>query len=94
MKPELRETNLIVSEAAETLADAQNLLGRIVGDRIAAHYVFSREDVEADRENIYSLSTSRDLLSQAAEALLNGNKDSAHVVTEEALERMCPHLAK
>lgn len=94
MKPELRETNLIVSEAAETLADAQNLLGRIVGDRIAAHYVFSRDDVEADRENIYSLSTARDLLSQAAEALLIGNKDSAHVMTEDVLQRMCPHMAK
>lgn len=94
MSSQLRETNMIVSESVETLNDAKNLLGRVVGDRIAAHYVFSHEGLESDRENIYSLSTKRDLLSQAAEALIGSNPDSVHVMTDEAYQRFCPHMPK
>ncbi len=84
MTPERRETHLIVSEAVPTLAAAKNLLGRIVGDRVVAQYVFSQEGSLAEREDIYSLSTQRDLLSQAAEEAL-GSAD---------LEGACPHAPR
>lgn len=84
MKQEQRETNLIVSEAVPTLADAKVLLGRIVGDRIAAQYVFSQKGSRAEREDIYSLSTQRDLLSQPAEKVL----------ASEDFARLCPHLSR
>lgn len=77
MKPELRDTHVIVTEAAPTLAEAKSLLGRIVGDRIMAELVFATDGAAAFRQNIYSLSTQRDLLSQAVEAVLaNGNGTS------------------
>lgn len=84
MKPEKRETNLFVSEAVPNLAAARNLLGRVIGDRIAAQYVFSQQGSQAEREDIYSLSTQRDPLSQAAEQAL-GSPEFA---------RMCPHAAQ
>ncbi len=82
MKESLRETNVIVTEAAPTLDDAKTLLGRIVGDRIIAELVFDKDFGEAYRQNIYSLSTRRDLLSQAIEKIV-GNVD---------LAAMCPHM--
>lgn len=84
MKPENVETHLLVSEAVPTLAAAKDLLGRVVGDRIAAQYVFSEKGSLEEREDIYSLSTQRDLLSQAAEQALGS----------ESFMRMCPHLAQ
>ena len=70
MSEEQRETHIIISEAAETLDDAKVLLGRIVGDRIASQYVFNPEGSLENREDIYSLSTQRDLLSRSAERAL------------------------
>lgn len=70
MAPERRETHLIVSEAVPTLDAARQLVGRIVGDRVVAQYVFSPSGSRAEREDIYSLSTQRDLLSQSIEQAL------------------------
>lgn len=78
-----RETHLIVSEAVPTLADAKLLLGRIVGDRIAAQYVFNPQGSTENREDIYSLSTRRDLLSRAAHAALDDRETAS----------LCPHLS-
>jgi hypothetical protein len=75
MSPERRETHLIVSEAVPTLDAARQLLGRIVGDRIVAQYVFSQDGSRAEREDIYSLSTRRDLLSQAIEQVIDTGED-------------------
>ena len=77
MAPERRETHLIVSEAVPTLDAAKQLLGRIVGDRIVAQYVFSQHGSRAEREDIYSLSTRRDLMSQAIEQVLEAGEDNA-----------------
>lgn len=74
MTADRKETNLIVSEAVPTLAAAKELLGRIVGDRTVAQYVFSQQGSEHEREDIYSLSTQRDLLSEDAKRAL-GNPD-------------------
>ncbi|WP_143286571.1 hypothetical protein [Burkholderia ubonensis] len=84
MKPERRETNVIVSEAVPTLADARNLLGRIVGDRVMAERVFNPNGNLDQKENIYSLSTRRDLLSQAVESILNEDRRPEFAAT-------CPH---
>lgn len=73
MEPERRETHVIVTEAAPTLDEARTLVGRIVGDRIMAELVFDPNGALPFRENIYSLSTRRDLLSQAVEAALEGS---------------------
>jgi hypothetical protein len=83
MTEEKKETNLLVSEAVPTLDAAKVLLGRVVGDRIAAQYVFLQGASRAENEDIYSLSTKRDLLSQAAEQALG--------MTREELSRACPH---
>jgi hypothetical protein len=64
MKPALQETNLIISEAAGTLELAQTLMGRILGDRILAPLVFDMRQGRQFAEDIYSLSTQRDLMSQ------------------------------
>lgn len=87
MKPELRETHVIVTEAAPTLDDARTLVGRIVGDRIMAELVFDPNGALAFRENIYSLSTRRDLLSQAVEAVLREG-----VPGDVATISVCPRL--
>jgi len=63
MKPALRDTNMIVSEAATTLELARALVGRIVGDRILAPLVFDKSQGKEFAEDIYSLSTQRDLMS-------------------------------
>lgn len=86
MDPDLQETHVIVSEAIETLDDALTLLGRIVGDRVMAECVFDPNGTETEKEDIYSLSTRRDLLSQAVEAAL-GEGGTATLVAS------CPHLA-
>jgi hypothetical protein len=85
MKPERRDTHVIVSEAVPTIADARNLLGRIVGDRIMSELVFDPEGSRDQKENIYSLSSQRDLLSQAVETILQG-------VRPEDLKAICPHI--
>ncbi|PCE33157.1 hypothetical protein [Burkholderia ubonensis] len=85
MKPERRETNVIVSEAVPTLAAARNLLGRIVGDRVMAEQVFDPNGKREQKEDIYSLSTRRDLLSQAVESILRKNRPSEFAAG-------CPHV--
>lgn len=67
MKPELRESHVLVSEAVPTLQDAKVLLARVIGDRIMAELVFNPEGSDTEKENIASLSTKRDLLSKALE---------------------------
>lgn len=87
MNPELRETHVIVSEAVPTLEDARTLLGRIIGDRIMAELVFDPEGATVGKENIYSLSTRRDLLSQAIEHIVGD------VASKEATRKSgCPHM--
>lgn len=92
-----RRTNLIVSEGVETLADAKLLLGRIVGDRIAAHGVFTGDGAQQheENENIFSLSTQRDLLSQGGLAALNHPASEIEVPPELAkqFKELCPHAA-
>lgn len=90
MKPLLQETNVIVSEAAGTLDLARTLLGRIVGDRIMAAEVFDASKVDF-AEDIYSLSTRRDLLSQAIEKQLP--VPLAPGETAGLSGAACPHLA-
>lgn len=87
MKESLRETNVVVTEAAPTLEEAKALLGRIVGDRIMAELVFDKNLGEEFRQNIYSLSTRRDLLSQAVEKIVGNVAE-----TSVNLAAMCPHL--
>ncbi|MEJ2625754.1 MAG: hypothetical protein P8Z80_14790 [Pseudolabrys sp.] len=89
MKPGLRETHVMVSEAVPDLEAAQTLMGRIIGDRIMAACVF---DVTADTafaEDVYSLSTRRDLLSQAVEAIVGDVAKSGADATDAVA---CPHL--
>lgn len=69
----------VTSVPLSGIEDARALCGRIVGDRIMSTQTFST-DTERGRENIYSLSTSRDLISKAAE-------DSI-----EKMKSLCPHL--
>lgn len=88
MKQELRETHVIVSEAVPTLDDAKTLLGRIVGDRIMSELVFDPNGGVVGKENIYSLSTRRDLLSQAIEKIV-GDVASGSVAATSG----CPHMA-
>ncbi len=88
MKPALRETHVIVSEAVPTLDDAKTLLGRIVGDRIMSELVFNPDGGEAAKQNIYSLSTRRDLLSQAIETIVGDVASESFVATSG-----CPHMA-
>jgi hypothetical protein len=70
MKPALRDTNMIVSEAATTLELARTLMGRILGDRILAPLVFDKSQGREFAEDIYSLSTQRDLMSQVIKTAL------------------------
>jgi hypothetical protein len=70
MKPALQETNMIVSEAATTLELARTLAARIIGDRILAPYVFDMSQGRQFAEDIYSLSTQRDLMSQVIKTAL------------------------
>lgn len=88
MREERRETHVIVSEAVPDLASAQTLLGRIVGDRVMAELVFDKSAGQAFAEDIYSLSTRRDLLSQAVKADLPKSFERA----AETAPPACPHL--
>ncbi|WP_141682893.1 hypothetical protein [Agrobacterium tumefaciens] len=72
MNEDVRETHVVVSEAVPDLETAQALMGRIVGDRVMAELVFDWKANPAFAQDIYSLSTRRDLLSQAVEAVLKG----------------------
>jgi hypothetical protein len=94
MRPERRETHVIVSEAVPTLDDARTILGRIVGDRVVGEYVFDRNGILSERENLYSISTSRDLLSQVANEALTTIPVGREILENTDFERLCPHLAK
>lgn len=87
MSPDQQETNVIVSEAPQTLQDAQTLLGRILGDRVMAGYVFNNKGTLDEKENIYSLSTKRDLLSQAVEQVL-----ASEGAAKASVAIACPHM--
>lgn len=69
----------VTSVPLSGIDDARALCGRIVGDRIMSYQTFST-NTERGMENIYSLSTSRDLISKAAE-------DSI-----EKMKSLCPHF--
>lgn len=86
---ERRQTHVVVSEAVPDLESAQTLMGRIVGDRIMAELVFNAKDDPAFAQNIYSLSTRRDLLSQAVEGVLDSAGTSP---TSKVHPVACPHL--
>ena len=43
MKPELRDTHVIASEAVPTLEDAKMLLARVLADRVLADAVFDKD---------------------------------------------------
>lgn len=79
MLPEYHDTHLIVSEAVPTLDAAKLLLARILADRVLAASVFNKPAHPEFAQNIYSLSTERDLLARSIEAELG-----------ESLSR-CPH---
>lgn len=93
MREDRQETHVVVSEAIPTLADARTLLGRIVGDRVIGEHVFNRDGSLMEREDLYSISSSRDLLSQVAKQAL-GDPTRAAQASEAAFARLCPHLAR
>jgi hypothetical protein len=93
MREDRQETHVVVSEAIPTLADARTLLGRIVGDRVIGEHVFNRDGTLMEREDLYSISSSRDLLSQVAKQAL-GDPAGAARASEAAFARLCPHLAR
>lgn len=69
----------VTSRPLENIEEARALCGRIVGDRVMATQTFST-GTKRGKENIYSLSTSRDLISKAAEESI------------DKLKGLCPHL--
>mmetsp|Transcript_39793 Transcript_39793/g.79755 ORF Transcript_39793/g.79755 Transcript_39793/m.79755 type:complete len:432 (-) Transcript_39793:166-1461(-) len=74
MEEEQAASNIFVpSDPSIDLDAARALVGRVVGDRVLAQDVFPGSS-EAAHQNVYSLSTSRDLLSQAAEQVLEGER--------------------
>lgn len=80
--PDLAAQNIFVtSMPLSGIDEARALCGRILGDRIMAKDILSQE-TERGRENIYSLSTSRDLISVAAMEVI------------EKMKSKCPHLEK
>ena len=72
MKRELWDTHVIASEAVPTLDDARLLLARILADRVLAAAVFDKAVRPEYAQNIYSLSSQRDLLAKSIEAVLGG----------------------
>lgn len=70
MKPEYHDTHMIVSEAVPTLDAAKLLLARIIADRVLAASVFNKLAHPEFPQNIYSLSTERDLLARSVGAEL------------------------
>lgn len=93
MSAEHQETHIIVSEAVPTLDAARTLLGRIVGDRVIGEYVFGRNGAAEQKENLYSISSSRDLLSRVAHSALGSSPEQAMATAEADFARHCPHLA-
>lgn len=87
MDENVRETHVVVSEAVPDLETAQALMGRIVGDRVMAELVFDWTANPAFAQDIYSLSTRRDLLSQAVEKVLDGR-----TAGPAGSSVGCPHL--
>ncbi|MNN73261.1 hypothetical protein D3C81_1893640 [compost metagenome] len=71
MKPEYHDTHMIVSEAVPTLDAAKLLLARILTDRVLAASVFNKFAHPEFAQNIYSLSTERDLLARSIGAELS-----------------------
>jgi len=69
----------VTSVPLKNIDEARALCGRIVGDRIMSYQTLST-DTKRGEENIYSLSTSRDLISKAAEDSIAN------------LGNLCPHL--
>jgi hypothetical protein len=72
MKPQFHETHVIASEAVPALDAARLLLARILADRVLAAAVFDTDARPEFAQNIYSLSTQRDLLAKSIEGVLNG----------------------
>jgi hypothetical protein len=77
---ELAAKNIFVTSLPlENIDEARALCGRVVGDRIMSYQTLTG-DTKRGEENIYSLSTSRDLISKAAEESI------------DKLMELCPHL--
>jgi hypothetical protein len=70
----------VTSLPLANLDEARALCGRIVGDRIMSYQTLSSE-TERGQENIYSLSTSRDLISKAAEETIKNMNSSCPYFT-------------
>ena len=68
-KEQAKENVIVTSRPLTGLGEARALVGRVVGDSVMADHVLSTR-TETGREDICSLSTSRDLISQAAEKIL------------------------
>lgn len=78
MEPEKAASNIFVTSMPLSGVDAaQSLVGRVVTDRVMAQAVVP-SDTKRGRENIHSLSSSRDLISKAAiDALKELNEEEA-----------------
>ena len=72
------ENLFVTSVPLSGIEEARNLCGRIVGDRVMSYQTLSAE-TERGRENIYSLSTSRDLISKAAEDVIGTMQGCPHM---------------
>ena len=84
MSAEQAETHVFTSPGLDTLEDAKVLLARVVGDRVMSETVFDAKAGEVYAQNIYSLSTKRDLLSQPVEQALK----------EMGADANCPHMGR
>jgi peroxiredoxin family protein len=84
MSAEQAETHVFTSPGLNTIDDAKELLARVVGDRVMSETVFDAKAGEVYAQNIYSLSTKRDLLSKPIEQVLKEMGDGAR----------CPHMAR
>lgn len=84
MSPEQAETQVFTAPGLNTIDDAKELLARVVGDRVMSETVFDARAGEVYAQNIYSLSTKRDLLSKPIEQVLKEMGDGAR----------CPHMAR
>ncbi len=82
MSPEQAETHVFTASGLATIDDAKELLSRVVGDRVMSETVFDAKAGEVYAQNIYSLSTKRDLLSKPIEQVLRDMGDGAR----------CPHM--
>lgn len=84
MSSEQAETHVFTSPGLNTIDDAKELLARVVGDRVMSETVFDARAGEVYAQNIYSLSTKRDLLSKPIEQVLKEMGDGAR----------CPHMSR